>query len=232
MPHALQPAEVHARLWQSYAAEFLKEEPGLLDQRIEPVPMPGHPESPRLVEARQAIERKVGNAEKKLFGDKRCGECHQYVTSDEKQVAALDHFDPDQDVKVAKPNVPVIWWRSARFDHSAHRGLSCRACHERAYPDSPKASNLSKDVLLPGKAECLECHSPRGQGWGKSAVSGGADFRCTECHLYHNGDAVVLGLSSPEGRFEGHATIEKFLLGTPGRSEEGKSHDRPAARVP
>jgi hypothetical protein len=139
------------------------------------------------------------------------------VTSDDVPVPTLDHFDPDQDVAIAPPNVPVIWWRSARFDHSAHRGLSCRACHDRAYPDSPRASHQSKDVLLPGKAECLECHSPRRQGSGKSTVSGGADFRCVECHRYHNGDAVVLGLASPAGLFEGRSTIEQFLLGNPPR---------------
>jgi hypothetical protein len=234
MQHALQPAAVHARLWDRYAAEYLKEVPGLLDQRIAPAPLPGKPESPHLIEARQAIDRKVSNAEKILFGAKKCGECHQYETSDGKPVPALDHFNPKEDVRIVPPKVPVIWWRSARFDHSAHRGLSCRACHERAYPDSQHASTQSKDVLLPGKAECLECHSPRRQEPGKSAMSGGADFRCTECHRYHDGDAVVLGLSSQAGRVEGHATIEQFLLGNPPRSEseEGRTHDRPAARVP
>ena len=40
--------------------------------------MPGQAESPALVEARAAIERKVAAAEKILFGAKKCAECHQY----------------------------------------------------------------------------------------------------------------------------------------------------------
>jgi hypothetical protein len=215
MAHSLQPAEVHKSLWQTYGAEFLKQDPALLDQKIAPRPVPGKPEVPGLSEARQAIERKVGDAEKILFGAKKCGECHHYETAGRDPVASLARFDPEHEVRTSPTNVPAIWWRSAAFDHTAHRGVSCRGCHERAFHDSPNSSRESKDVLLPSIKTCLECHAPRRRGPDAGAMSGGAGFDCTECHRYHNGDAALLGLAPPPGAAEGRSPIRQFLLGNP-----------------
>src|SRR5262249_1354596 len=160
--------------------ECLSQNPGLLDQWIAPRPLPGQAEPTGQVEARQAIERKVGNAETVLFGAKKCGECHQYETKEHEPVALLSHWDPEPRVQVVPTNVPAVWWRSAAFQHSAHRGVSCKACHERAYPDHSSASRQSKDILLPGISECLECHGPRRSVGIAGKVSGGAGFDCTE----------------------------------------------------
>jgi hypothetical protein len=215
MDHPLQPSEVHDRLWQTYARRYLEANPALLDQPVPPRPMPGRPESPALVEARQALERKVGDAEKILFGAKRCGECHQYETPAHEPVAALVRHDPGREVVVDSTNVQTVWWQSAKFDHSAHEGVSCRACHARAYPEGENPSRVSKDVLLPSIKECLECHSPRRAGATAGAFVGGAGSSCTECHRYHNGDATLIGIPSPPVAAETRATIEQFLLGSP-----------------
>jgi hypothetical protein len=214
MAHPLQPAEVHESLWETYAAEYLGQNPGLLDRRIAPRPLPGQAEPTGQVEARHAIERKVGNAETVLFGAKKCGECHQYETGEHEPVASLGRWDPEHEVRVAPTNVPAVWWRSAAFQHSAHRGVSCKSCHERAYPDHSSPSRQSRDVLLPGINDCLECHGPRRTGGGEKAVSGGAGFNCTECHRYHNADATLSGLNNPDLAPEARSTIEQFLLGT------------------
>jgi hypothetical protein len=69
--------------------------------------------------------------------------------------------------------------------------LDCRQCHPGAYPDSPQASRESKDVLIPQREVCIECHSaPSGSG---TATTGGARFDCVECHRYHNGSSPMAG---------------------------------------
>jgi hypothetical protein len=210
MEHPLQPAEVDASLWRTYIQEYLKQNPAVLDQRIPPRPLPGQAESPALIEARAAVERKVSAAEKILFGPKKCAECHEYQDAGGKTVAALDHWDPAGNVSIAPTQVPVVWWGSAAFTHTAHRGVSCRGCHERAFADSQQASHESKDVLLPARAICLQCHAPRRHGTG----TGGASFDCTECHRYHDGDAAVTGRIRAPASPDQRLTIEQFLLGT------------------
>jgi hypothetical protein len=212
--HHLQPADVHAFLSQIYTAEYLKENPALLRERIPPSPVPGRPETPQRSEARAAIERKVAAAEKVLFGAKKCAECHQYQAEGGTPVAVLDHWDPAAPVRVVPPAVPVVWWRSAAFTHSAHRAVGCRDCHERAYPDSPSASHQSKDILLPGIKDCARCHAPRGSGTGRDGVTGGAGFDCIECHRYHNGDAALLGLAPAPPAPAARLSLEQFLRGT------------------
>jgi hypothetical protein len=216
IPHPSQPEDVDATLWKTYAAEFLKQNAPLLEERVPPRPMPGRMESPPAGDARQAIGRMVGAAEKILFGAKKCGECHSYENSAHEPVAALDRWDPANPVRVTPTNIPVVWWRSATFTHSAHRAVDCRVCHERAYPESKGASHQSKDVLLPAVKDCLQCHAPRGRASGANAVTGGAGSDCTECHRYHNGDAALLDLSATPSSPATRLSLEQFLLGTPG----------------
>jgi hypothetical protein len=217
MEHRLQPAQVHASLVQTYGADYLKKNPALLKEWIPPQPIPGRTESPALIEARAEIEGKVMVAEKVLFGAKKCAECHQYEDQAGKRVATLEHCDPAAPVRVTPTQVPVVWWRSAKFPHSAHRGVDCRGCHERAYPDSRSAppSHESKDILVPGMKECLQCHAPRATASGARPPVGGAGFDCTECHRYHNGDAVVMGLTPTDPAPAARLTIEQFLHGLP-----------------
>jgi hypothetical protein len=217
MEHPLPLAEVDASLWHTYTAEFLKQDPALLSQRLSPRPLPGQPQEPRLIEARAAIQRKVEAAEKLLFGAKKCGECHRYETASDppQQVDALERWDPAAQVRVAATNVPIVWWRSAAFTHSAHRGVDCRVCHERAYPSSTHASHQSKDVLLPAMKDCLACHAARGRS------SGGAAYNCTECHRYHNGDAALLGLSAAPSAPANLLKVEEFLKGKPSAAADG-----------
>jgi hypothetical protein len=129
-------------------------------------------------------------------------------------VETLDRWNPDREVRIKKTNVPNVWFLSAAFDHSAHRAVSCRDCHERAYRDSTQASHESKDVLIPSIKVCLECHGPSRRGDSGTRL-GGAGSDCTECHRYHNGDAALLGLDSASRGAETRATIRQFLLGNP-----------------
>jgi hypothetical protein len=214
LAHGLQPVEADAALRRAFTAEYLEQNPALLDRPIAPRPMPGKVEPSEIVKAREVIAQGVKDAEKILFGAKKCGECHHYETDGHEPVASLARWDPAHAVRINPPNVPAVWWRSAAFDHSAHRGISCRGCHERAYADGPRASHESKDVLLPSIKVCVECHAPRRNGSDASLVSGGAGFDCTECHRYHDGDAALPGLVATPAAAEARLPIRQFLLGT------------------
>lgn len=88
-----------------------------------------------------------------------CAYCHEVKAS-----AAREPI-------VTKPVTPDRWYAHARFDHAAHITMNCNACHGQAL-QSVKTS----DILLPDKASCVTCHSPKGR-----VVN-----TCASCHDYHN----------------------------------------------
>jgi len=73
---------------------------------------------------------------------------------------------------VTVPVIPDRWLVHARFNHAAHLStMRCEDCHGQALH-----STLTSDILLPDKASCVTCHSPKG----------GVVSTCTTCHDYHN----------------------------------------------
>jgi hypothetical protein len=118
---------------------------------------------------------------------------------------------------VAKPDVPVVWLRHARFDHAAHakRDINCRQCHADAYYNND--SDLQADyyrprkgaeaVLVPGIDNCKQCHSPTPD---KQQADRGVAARsdCAECHNYHHGKREPGGTALLRGRDE----LEQWLL--------------------
>ncbi|HEX3798980.1 MAG TPA: hypothetical protein VH413_09790 [Verrucomicrobiae bacterium] len=70
---------------------------------------------------------------------------------------------------VTKPVIMDRWMVRGSFDHSKHLTVECMKCHEVLH------STQTSDVLLPSKATCVECHSPKG------GVANG----CSTCHSYH-----------------------------------------------
>ncbi len=107
----------------------------------------------------------------------QCSECHQMS-------------DQPESLDVVRVSAHPAWFEHARFDHAAHRAVSCQSCHGAAFPaelpTEPTAiKTIDSDVMIPGRKLCIECHSPA-SGSGTSA-KGGARFDCVECHQYHNG---------------------------------------------
>jgi hypothetical protein len=98
--------------------------------------------------------------------------------------------------EVAPTCMPARWLPHSRFDHGAHRSLSCAECHKAAQ------STETKDVLLPSIATCRECHHGR---------AGGARTGCVECHVYHDPD-TARDLNGP-------FTIRELVTGAPGRPQ-------------
>ncbi|GIW80888.1 MAG: hypothetical protein KatS3mg105_2695 [Gemmatales bacterium] len=194
VPHRLQPPEVRDFLFGVYASRKSKIDPARLVEELLPKrQLPGTGLSP---DERQQIARQVEHAEaflqrtqlteaeRKLYlGAKTCGECHHYHQG---SGIAPDVIEP--------PNIPQVWFRLGRFDHSRHRAIDCRLCHPNAYPtladgkENRTVSEKSADILIPGRNNCLLCHRPKGpaQYEGGTILAGGARFDCTECHQYHH----------------------------------------------
>jgi hypothetical protein len=70
---------------------------------------------------------------------------------------------------VTKPVIMDRWMARGNFNHAKHLTIGCVQCHEALH------STQTSDVLLPGKASCAECHSPKG----------GVASTCSTCHSYH-----------------------------------------------
>lgn len=70
---------------------------------------------------------------------------------------------------VIPPVIPDRWLIRGQFDHSKHFKIACAECHDAVH------SRETADVILPSKASCVECHSPKG----------GVASSCSTCHSYH-----------------------------------------------
>jgi hypothetical protein len=112
----------------------------------------------------------VRNAENQLFRTKdlRCRFCHELTFSEGEPLP-----------KVEKSAIPGIWFSHARFEHKAHRMLDCVECHAGA-----EKSQKTADLLVPGKATCLLCHSKAERGGALQEAS--APTNCAACHVYHS----------------------------------------------
>ncbi|WP_435010387.1 hypothetical protein P12x_001651 [Tundrisphaera lichenicola] len=249
-PHGVQPQIVVDFLKKTYAAQLFENDPKLFEKFMPAVSLPG--KRPVEPEARKAFDESVISAEKVLFGDQpgpdlnnlahsrqNCAECHELVKEPESLVPS----------RVVPTNVPTVWFTHAQFDHSAHRGVSCRDCHARSYAMDPSGNPIekdltkptkgalapsisSKDVLVPEIENCRKCHSPANSGagwlpWSGSSASptGGVAFDCTECHTYHNGDHALEGVGASAENASQKREVEQFLLGVGAKSGSSMSPD-------
>jgi len=169
--------------------------------------------------AHDEVENRVTKAERILFGRGKgtCTECHQYKTP-AGILAQLDPATKITAVQIEPTYVPTIWYERALFDHSSHRAVSCRDCHEGAYPDAKTPSKTSNDVLIPGKATCAQCHAPESTASDGRHI-GGAGRACTECHRYHGGDFKP---GPTMAKDKDAMSIQQFLLGTPAGAAKAK----------
>jgi hypothetical protein len=109
-----------------------------------------------------------------------------FFTADRKNPAGPTKFDgcsTCHEVKghaaavpsVRRPSMPDRWMARAHFDHSKHTSVACTKCH-----DATRSADTA-DVIMPGKASCVECHSPQGK----------VASNCSFCHSYHAPSAVT-----------------------------------------
>ncbi|MDQ6809100.1 MAG: hypothetical protein M3Z64_06700 [Verrucomicrobiota bacterium] len=75
----------------------------------------------------------------------------------------------NQAPEITKPVFVDRWMPQAKFNHAKHTSVSCAECHHAAQ------SRETADVLMPAKANCVACHSPKGR----------VASECITCHTYH-----------------------------------------------
>ena len=169
VPHGLSPTAIREIVEGTYLGEYVKENPTLLQKKIERLPVPSltQPASDS-VEAKDWVKEKTGRAERHLLTV--CGHCHQDAPAGEPHL-----------VPVKPANIPNVWLQHARFDHNSHRNVDptksaieqCNVCHAKA-----STSMDSQDVLILNREKCLECHGPLSA----DGKRGGARADCVECH--------------------------------------------------
>ncbi len=82
---------------------------------------------------------------------------------------------------IAKPVFVDRWMLRSDFDHRKHRNVNCNDCHQATQ------SRLTSDVLMPGIASCVTCHSPAGK----------VAAECITCHSYHAPASLTAGAQRP-----------------------------------
>ena len=123
----------------------------------------------------------------KANGGFACGKCHYAAEAGKAEIARL----PDRSV----------WFEHAKFNHAAHRGVTCAECH----PGTSGPVNEREPALIAGIKTCQTCHAP----------AAGVRHACTDCHRYHNGDRPLQGLGSPRRDPAAPLDINQWLQGKP-----------------
>jgi hypothetical protein len=105
------------------------------------------------------------------------------------------------EVKAAAGGAPVVtkpllvdrWMPQAHFNHAKHASVKCDDCHHASQ------SRETAEVLMPAKANCVTCHSPKGK-----VVS-----ECITCHSYHAPAQVV----AVDVHADARGSFKEMLLG-------------------
>jgi hypothetical protein len=136
-------------------------------------------------------------------GEGGCAKCHDIAGS-----------------KVERLPNRTVWFQSAMFDHTAHRGATCATCHpgtSAAYGSSGSTLVEKEPAQILGIDSCRACHSPSGTKVtlpDKSTISGGGvRYGCTDCHRYHNVDHGLQGRGAQVGFPKKPLGLADFLRG-------------------
>lgn len=229
-PHRYQPDELRKIIERTYAEQCLTDNPEVLELPVTR-PLPGKSLAPAKQRVKDCIDKNVALAMDTLFiGKKTCGECHYAEhETDEPAMTKIPkriQVGPTAATRAAgwftnESSIPDVWFLHAKFNHSAHRAVDCRSCHEQAYPlkadGSPKkddeTSRSAKDILVPKMDNCVQCHAPpRSEG---GLALAGVRHDCTECHRYHHGDRPLQALGAQALDPVHRIDIQKFLRGAP-----------------
>lgn len=125
------------------------------------------------------------------FEQTGCITCHEVLDT-----GAEDIFDRWY---VQPIRITGDWYPKSRFDHSSHLSLAwdestevCEACHEAS------ASDDARDILIPGRDNCLACHAEDQDS---------ADVGCVGCHAFHQrgGSLSVEVRDMPPGHGHGRS---------------------------
>jgi len=223
LPHRLVPERLNEELRQRLTSELAKVQTkkevkgsptsGRLDPRIEE-------QLQNLQRANTLVNNFADQAKKQLFvtsqtgvyGGTTCGKCHT-ITPDA----------PKGEFPVARPTTPAIWFTHAKFDHTAHRAMTCISCHPTkvAVKGEVTAQQLSQPepVDIPGLQNCKQCHTPSQRVKINNVMQtrGGVRHDCVDCHRYHGSDGILQGPGSKlrDPPDASRLSIDELLNGLP-----------------
>jgi hypothetical protein len=228
LPHGLSGEELESRVREIVLADVVRRTPELQERRRETIPGNEPPEwLPDTVRAQ--IELAVNDSARYLT-TAECAKCHKLDRSSAMtqgqnlrqggdsggEKASRESASADTGnvsfPEIGAVEVPAVWLKHARFDHSAHRALACVDCHARAYSTNPEASRLASDVLVPNIDNCVKCHAPQHKS--DDHFLGGARHDCVECHLYHGRHGPVQRLQGRHSALRGvevRRSIDEWL---------------------
>ena len=104
---------------------------------------------------------------------------------------------------VTKPILIDRWILQSDFNHSKHASVRCDDCHHAAQ------SRETSDILMPVKADCIKCHSPKGE---VAQVSS----ECITCHQFHVPPAVQATAGTSRPGSGAAMSVKEMLLGGSG----------------
>jgi hypothetical protein len=96
--------------------------------------------------------------------------------------------------EITKPILVDRWMPQAHFNHAKHTSVKCEECH------NARQSRETSDVLMPAKANCVVCHSPKGR----------VASECITCHTYHAPPQVA----AADVRVDARGSFKEMLLGS------------------
>jgi len=124
------------------------------------------------------VQEQLSRSKKPLFdAGAGCAHCH---VEKSRSATGMPAYHPT--------NIPQRWFPQSVFRHDSHQMLQCAACHGPAL-----TTTKARDILVPGRQVCLECHHP----------DKGARTDCVECHAYHD--------RNRQRDLNGPFTIQRFL---------------------
>jgi hypothetical protein len=186
VPHGTSAAQLERAVRNLTLAEVVGKQ-GNLEHLDPSVPVPGNerlnllPDTAALL-VDEELERSARHV------NAACRQCHS--DTHDKEADERDLF-----ISVAPVNIPFVWFQHARFNHTPHFLVGCASCHAGAYSDSEMPSALTRDILVPDRDNCLQCHAPANEVSEKYSIA--ARFDCAECHRYHGGGHPLRFDASP-----------------------------------
>ncbi|MBC8106186.1 MAG: cytochrome c3 family protein [Anaerolineae bacterium] len=109
-------------------------------------------------------------------GTRSCAYCHEMQGEVPALATSRDALLTSVPTQI--PDSPRRWFTASQFDHRAHRGASCIACHTEA-----KESTKTEQLLQPNIETCVTCHRSEHD---KPALADTAPSNCITCHQFHD----------------------------------------------
>ncbi|MCS6863519.1 MAG: cytochrome c3 family protein [Gemmataceae bacterium] len=195
VPHRVQPGQLRSLLKAGYVKELIEGGHPALKEPLEPGGRLDSARPPSSAASLEALANELAQRAEGLLlrGANGCTKCHKTIG------------DPSHPSEYRIVPVPdrTVWLVHAKFNHAAHRGASCAACHPgtQGREITPMEANQPEPVAILGIDSCRSCHSPAQTRVqlpdGSTIPGGGVRHNCTDCHNYHHGDFPLQGRGSP-----------------------------------